>query len=171
VKEGGPAAAGPPSWDGRFLDDGNPHGWIARTVVGHSGVIGRPAAAVVSLAVLVGAAGAAAGLNSRGGDDLFLVEQSSSLTLRPTSALSAAAVEAVAALAPEPVPSSRRTRPAQVLCRPIGAGALRDPWLCAIQYRSGTRAHYRIVVQPDGRYSGVGTGVITGCCVKVPTLE
>jgi hypothetical protein len=80
-------------------------------------------------------------------------------------------VAAVVAQAPEPVPAARRTRPAQVRCRPEGGGTLRNPWSCTILYRSGKRAHYRVVVQPDGHYTGVGTGIITGCCVEAPTLE
>jgi hypothetical protein len=48
---------------------------------------------------------------------------------------------------------------------------LRNPWSCTIRYRSGTRAHYRVIVRPDGSYTGVGTGIIEGCCVKTPTLD
>jgi hypothetical protein len=80
-------------------------------------------------------------------------------------------VAAVVAKAPEPVARARRTRPVRVRCRPQGAGTLRNPWSCTILYRSGTRAHYRVVVQPDGHYEGVGTGIITGCCVEAPTLD
>jgi hypothetical protein len=126
---------------------------------------------VVWMVVLVGVAGGAVAFHSRGGEDLFRLTQSRWLTLRPATVLSAAQVETVAAEAPEPVAPARRTYPAQVRCRPGTGGTLRNPWLCAIRYRSGTHAHYRIVVQPDGYYTGVGTGIITGCCVKVPTLE
>jgi hypothetical protein len=48
---------------------------------------------------------------------------------------------------------------------------LRNPWSCAIRYRSGALARYRVVVQPNGYYSGTGAGIIDGCCVKTPTLD
>jgi hypothetical protein len=122
-------------------------------------------------AVLLGVAGTVVALRSRGSEEVFQYEQSRSPALTPSPVLSAAHVAAVVALAPEPVPPARRTPPAQVRCRPQGAGTLRNPWSCTIRYRSGTRAYYRVVVQPNGHYTGVGTGIITGCCVKAPTLE
>jgi hypothetical protein len=125
----------------------------------------------VWLVVLVGFAGGAVAWYDRGSEQLFSYEQSRLLTLTPATVLSAAHVEAVVAEAPEPVPPARRTRPAQVRCRPAGGGTLRNPWSCVIRYRSGTRAHYRVTVQPDGFYSGVGSGIITGCCVEAPTLD
>lgn len=126
---------------------------------------------VVWLVALVGVAGSAVAFRSRGGEDLFRLKQSASLALEPATVLSAVRVRSVVAEAPEPVPPAKRTSPAQVRCRPGAGGPLRNPWSCAIRYRSGTRAHYRVVVQPDGSYSGVGTGIIDGCCVKTPTLE
>lgn len=130
----------------------------------------RTTAAVVWLAILVGIVATAVVLRNRGGEDLFRVEQARSLGSRSATVLSAARVEAVVAQAPEPVAMDRRTSPARVSCRPGGPGPLRNPWSCTIEYRSGTRAHYRVQVQPDGYYSGSGTGIIDGCCVKTPTL-
>jgi len=126
---------------------------------------------IVCGAILVGVAGAFVALRGRGGEEAFKYEQSSSLALKPSLVLGEAQVAAYVAAAPEPVVAADRTPPVQANCRPQGGGTLRNPWLCTIVYRSGTRAHYRVVVQPDGRYSGVGTGIIDGCCVKVPTLE
>jgi hypothetical protein len=131
----------------------------------------RLAAAVVWMVVLVGIAGAVVVLRNRGGGDLFRIEQSRSLNLTPATVLSAARVEAVVAQAPEPVLPAKRTPPAQVRCRPGGVGVLRNPWSCVIRYRSGAHAHYRVQVQPNGYYSGTGTGSIDGCCVKTPTLD
>jgi hypothetical protein len=131
----------------------------------------RLAAAVVWMVVLVGIAGAVVVLRNRGGEDLFRIEQSRSLNLTPATVLSAARVEAVVAHAPEPVLPAKRTPPARVRCRPGGAGVLRNPWSCVIRYRSGTHAYYRVQVQPNGYYSGTGTGSIDGCCVKTPTLD
>jgi hypothetical protein len=131
----------------------------------------RLAALVVSGSILVGVVGTVVALRSRGGEDLFRIEQSRSLTTAPAMMLSAARVEAVVAKAPEPVRPARRTRSAQVRCSPGAGGTLRNPWSCTIRYRSGTRAHYRVVVEPNGYYSGTGTGIIEGCCVKAPTLD
>ncbi|HEY5194047.1 MAG TPA: hypothetical protein VIJ39_09290 [Solirubrobacteraceae bacterium] len=128
-------------------------------------------AAVVSMAILVGIAATAVVLRNRGGEDLFRLEQSRSLAVRSATVLSAARVEAVVAQAPEPVAAARRTPVARASCRSGGAGPLRNPWSCTIRYRSGTRAHYRVQVQPNGYYSGTGTGKIDGCCVKTPTLD
>jgi hypothetical protein len=131
----------------------------------------RVTALVVWGAVLFGVAGAVLALRSRGSEEVVRYEQSRSPALTLSPVLSAAAVAAVVAQAPEPVPSAKRTRPNRVRCRPGGGGTLRNPWSCTIRYRSGTRAHYRVLVQPDGHYTGVGTGVITGCCIKAPTLN
>ncbi len=131
----------------------------------------RLGAAVVWIVVLVGLGGAAVVLGNRGGGDLFAVDQSRSLTLNPPTVLGAARVEVLVGKAPEPVPPAKRTRPVLVRCRPRGTGVLRNPWSCAIRYRSGTRAHYRVEVRPNGSYSGTGTGAIDGCCVEAPTLD
>jgi hypothetical protein len=126
---------------------------------------------IATLAITMGVAGGAVAFDSRGSEDLFRVQQAGSLTLKSTAMLGAAQVQTVVASAPEPVAAAKRTQPVQVRCRPGGADTLRNPWSCTIRYRSGTRAHYRVVVQPDGRYTGVGTGIISGCCVKTPTLD
>jgi hypothetical protein len=130
----------------------------------------RTTAAVLWLAILVGIAATAVVLRNRGGEDLFRIEQARSLGSRTATMLSAARVEAVVGQAPEPVATDRRTPLTRVSCLPGGPGPLRNPWLCTIEYRSGTRARYRVQVQPDGYYSGTGTGIIDGCCVKTPTL-
>ncbi len=123
------------------------------------------------MAILVGIAATAVVVFNQGGENLFRIEQSRSLVQKTATVLSAARVEAVVATAPEPVEAARRTPAAQVRCRAEGPGPLRNPWSCTIRYRSGTRAHYRVQVQPNGYYSGTGTGVIDGCCVKTPTLN
>lgn len=131
----------------------------------------RLTAAVVFMAILIGVAATVAVLRERGGAGLLRIEQSRALALKPSTVVAAAQVEAVVAQAPEPVAPARRTDPAQVHCRAGGGGVLRDPWSCMIRYRSGTEAHYLVEVQPDGHYSGRGTGRIEGCCVKAPTLN
>jgi len=129
------------------------------------------AALVVWGVLIVGAAGVFAAVGSRGSQDAFRSAQSASLTLVPPGVLSAARVAAEVARAPEPVPAARRTPPVQTRCEPKGPGTLRNPWVCTVRYRSGTEAHYLVQVAPDGSYSGVGTGLISGCCIKVPTLD
>ncbi len=131
----------------------------------------RLAALVVWTTVLVGIAGAAVAMLGRGGEEAFRYQQSRSLTLTPTTVLSAGRVEAFVARAPEPVPAAKRTPPALVRCRSGPSRVLRNPWSCTIRYRSGTRAHYRVIVHPDGSYVGIGTGIIEGCCIKTPTFD
>jgi hypothetical protein len=131
----------------------------------------RLAALIVWGAVLFGVAGTVLALRSRGSEEVFRYEQTRSLAFTPSPVLSGAHVAAVVARAPEPVAPAKRTRPARVRCRPGGGGTLRNPWSCTTRYRSGKRAHYRVLVQPDGHYTGVGTGIITGCCVEAPTLD
>lgn len=130
-----------------------------------------PAMAVVSVVLLIGAISGTLVLAGRGGQELFRAEQSQSLAVRPALVLSAAQVALVVSEAPEPVPAARRTHPEWVHCRAGGAGVLRNPWTCTVRYRSGRSAHYRVVVQPNGYYTGKGTGIIDGCCVKTPTLN
>ena len=128
-------------------------------------------ALVVWGVLIVGAAGVFVALGSRGSEDAFRSAQSRSLTLAPAGVLSAARVAAELAREPEPVAAARRTPVVHAHCEPKGGGTLRDPWVCTVRYRSGTQAHYLVQVQPDGSYSGVGTGFINGCCIKVPTLD
>lgn len=132
-----------------------------------------PGLAALSIcgAVLLGVAGTLVAATTRGSEGTFRDEQSRALRLAPSIDLTGAAVQTVVAEAPEPVdPASRRTPPVQVRCLAGGSGPLHNPWSCTVRYRSGTRAYYRVVVQPNGHYTGVGTGVITGCCVKTPML-
>jgi hypothetical protein len=131
----------------------------------------RLAAAIVWVVALLGVASAVVVVGNRGGEDLFRIQQSRALGLTPAKVLSAARVQAVVALAPEPVRAAARTPPTRVSCRPGSSGVLRNPWSCTIRYRSGTLARYRVEVQPNGYYRGSGTGVIDGCCVKTPTLD
>ena len=131
----------------------------------------RLTAVIVCGAVLFGVAGTVVGLRGRGSEEVFQYEQSSALARRPVRVLSAAHVAAVVDLAPEPVSPALRTPPTRVRFRPGGGVTLRNPWSCTVVYRSGTLAYYRVVVQPDGHYTGVGAGGISGCCVDAPTLD
>ena len=132
---------------------------------------GMRVASVVWGVLIIGVAGVLVAVASRGSQDAFRSAQSGSLTLAPPGVLSAAGVAAQLARQPEPVAAARRTPVAQVRCQPRGGGTLRNPWECTLRYRSGTQAHYLVQVEPDGSYSGIGTGLINGCCIEVPTLE
>jgi hypothetical protein len=129
------------------------------------------AALVVWGVLIVGIAGVFVALASRGSEDAFRSAQANSLTLGPPGVLSAGRVEAELIRAPEPVAAARRTPAVQARCDPKGSGTLRNPWECTVRYRSGRQAHYLVQVEPDGSYSGVGSGLINGCCIKVPTLD
>lgn len=128
-------------------------------------------ALVVCGVLLVGAAGVLVALDSRGGEDAFKSAQSQALNRAARGVLSAARVQAGLAHAPEPVAGAAATPAVQVRCEAKGGGTLRNPWQCTVLYRSGTRAHYLVQVQPDGSYSAVGSGLIAGCCIRVPTLD
>ncbi|MGH2912568.1 MAG: hypothetical protein ACRDJ3_08860 [Solirubrobacteraceae bacterium] len=126
---------------------------------------------VVCALVLAGIAGAGVAAFGRGGEESFRYEQSRALATTLATVLSARRGEAFGAEAPEPVAAAKRTSPKHVRCSPGGGGVLRNPWLCTIRYRSGTNAHYRVVVRPDGFYKGVGAGIIEGCCIKTPASD
>jgi hypothetical protein len=125
-------------------------------------------ATAVSLGLLSGAGGAVVALNHRGGAGQLSAAQARVPTVTPARSVAAGSVQALVGKAPEPVLAARRTPLASVRCAPGREPALRNPWSCRLRYRSGTLAHYRVVVEPDGRYEGVGSGVIEGCCVKTP---
>lgn len=110
-------------------------------------------------------------MQGHGGEPLLRARQSRALAVASPVALHARAVEAFVAKAPEPVQAARRTPPVATHCVAQGLAPLRDPWSCAIRYRSGTVAHYRVVVAPNGSYRGVGAGIIEGCCLAVSTLD
>jgi hypothetical protein len=132
--------------------------------------MGKLAAVVVCVVVLAGGAGGIVALHAWNGEQPFRFEQSRALLLQPAQVLVAASIQSVAVKAPEPVSAARRTRAIKARCSAGGPAPLRNPWSCVIRYRSGTQARYRIVVQPDGRYEGVGAGIISGCCIKTPML-
>jgi hypothetical protein len=127
--------------------------------------------AALAAVLAVGAGSALMALHAHEGQELLRARQSQSLRERaPVMAVTAASVQAVVARAPEPVLAARRTPVAWIGCRSGARAPLRNPWLCSVRYRSGTRAHYRLVVQPNGDYMGRGSGIIEGCCVATPAL-
>jgi hypothetical protein len=125
----------------------------------------------VSTILLVGLAGALVAWRGHGGQELLRLREAHSLTRAAATTLSAARVQEFVARAPEPVAAAIRTPVQRIRCTPRGGGPLRNPWGCEIRYRSGTHAHYDVMVRPNGYYMGRGTGRIEGCCIKAPTLQ
>ena len=128
-------------------------------------------AVVVWGVLIVGAVAVVVALGSRGNAEEFRSAQARADTLAVPGVLSGTLVAEAVSTAPEPVEAALRTPAVQTRCEPKGGGTLRNPWLCTVRYRSGPGAHYLVEVQPDGSYSGIGTGLISGCCVKVPTRD
>jgi hypothetical protein len=125
-------------------------------------------APILIFAVLtVAVAGAAVAVYGLGSEDGFRYTQSGSLSLA-SGVLTPASVDAALAKVPAPEPVALRTPAVRTDCVPRGGGPLRNPWTCVIRYRSGVLAHYLVAIASDGSYSGIGTGQISGCCVKLP---
>jgi len=80
-------------------------------------------------------------------------------------------------VAPDPVTKQPGIRAS---CSPRGAGELRNPWRCTIDYRSGRVISYTVTLAASGAYTGTDellsyqghttpmSGEITGCCVAIP---
>ena len=128
-------------------------------------------APVVCGALIIGALGAVIAFGARGGNESFRAVQTHGLSESVSTVLTGPNVAKAISTAPEPVAAPLRTPVVKAVCLSKGKGALPNPWECTLRYRSGTVAHYLVAVQPDGAYSGIGTGFISGCCVKVPTLN
>jgi hypothetical protein len=119
----------------------------------------------------LGVAAMVVGLGHHSGVELFRFQQSAALRAKAPLTLTGPLVAAQIGKAPEPVAAPKRTPTAIASCVARGGGVLGNPWSCAIRYRSGTRAHYTVQVQPSGYYSGTGTGIISGCCIANPTRD
>jgi hypothetical protein len=129
-----------------------------------------PSAIVVLLVLGIGAAGAGVSYVTIGSEDLFNYEQSQALGLA-TPFIVAANVDETLSHVPAPVVPSKRTPAVSTQCQPHGPDPLRNPWTCVIRYRSGVTAHYLIQINSDGSFTGAGTGDVSGCCVKLPTVD
>jgi hypothetical protein len=127
------------------------------------GVPPRVLLAVGALAA-TGFAGTVAAIGGRGADDAFLLDQANPQKVtRP-------AVEKLVRTVPDPAPP-HTLRPVRVRCRAGGPRGLRNPWRCALAYRSGTATSVTVVIRPDGSYRAryaQGPGSATGCCLAVP---
>jgi hypothetical protein len=111
-----------------------------------------------------GLAGLLFAVRGRGVDDQFLLRQRHPIEMRASD------VEAPLKTAPEPVAPHRRDA-VSVSCTPRRSRRLRNPWRCAVSYRSGRTARLRVVVRSDGSYVGyflARSGSVVGCCVAPP---
>ncbi len=129
------------------------------------------AGVVVWSVLIVGAVGAVIAFGARGSGNEFSAAQAQALTKVVPTTLTGARVAAAIALQPQPVAAFQRTPAVKTECISHGSGALRNPWVCNVRFRKGMEAHYLIAVEPNGSYTGVGSATITGCCIKVPTLN
>jgi hypothetical protein len=123
-----------------------------------------PSILVLGPVLVVGLAGTVVALAGRGAEASFLHDQEAA-----RQPLRAREVERVVRTAPEPVEAGSPEGEAAT-CRPRGSGPLRNPWVCRVDYHSGS-ADYRVEVNLDGSYEGRhigGTGTATGCCIRVP---
>jgi hypothetical protein len=126
---------------------------------------------VVWGALIVGAIGAVIAFGARGDGSEFSAAQAQALTKVVPTVLTGSRVAAAIALQPQAVPAAERTPEVKTQCISHGTGTLRNPWVCNVRYRRGPEAHYLLAIEPNGSYTGVGTGTISGCCIKVPTLN
>jgi hypothetical protein len=95
---------------------------------------------------------------------------------RSVQALSADTVARLVRLAPNGVTGKRGLN---ARCRPLGVGALKNPWRCLIDYGGGRKAQYTVHVNANGSFVGTDQvayfngrakhtrGSITGCCINL----
>lgn len=114
------------------------------------------------LVALVGLAGTAVALGSRGAEEEFLHEQRNPPKLRPAD------VELVVQSAPDPQVGSGAGIRAD--CDAGSDSSFGNPWSCAVTYKSGRRVRIRVRVLRDGTYTGryEGGGGASGCCIDLP---
>ncbi len=129
-----------------------------------------PSAIVLCTVLLIATTGAAIAFVSLGSGDLVRDTQSQSLGM-PAPILRTSDVDSAVMHIPAPVAARARTPGLSAQCVARGSGPLRDPWTCMIKYRSGVEAHYIIEVNGDGSFTGAGTGLVNGCCVRLPRVS
>ncbi len=98
-----------------------------------------------------------------GGQEPFLQAQAHPRPLRGSD------LERALVGSPEPYAGHRRDVD-RVACRSEGSGSLRNPWRCALSYRSGRHARLLVRLRADGSYVAQhleGLGSIVGCCVDL----
>jgi hypothetical protein len=105
-------------------------------------------------------AGAATAIGGRGADSAFLYRQRHPLQVQ------APEVERLVRTAPDPL-MGKGPPGIAATCRPHGQRGLRNPWSCAVRYRSGRQAGIRVELRDDGSYTGRyrGGGQAQGCCI------
>lgn len=123
---------------------------------------------LVSVILVVGAAGAALALHGREGDPQFVAGQQ---TLQPVGP---ASLEGLLLTTSDPRPG-HGGRARAVRCRAGGTGALGDPWTCVVRYPQLPRIRFHVTVDAGGAIAGHGLpeGVragteltVSGCCVQ-----
>jgi hypothetical protein len=128
----------------------------------------RRALLVILPVAVVGVVGAIVAIAARETDANFVFRQQHAATVEPRQ------VERAVMRAREPVPGDNGTRAVKGRCTPGKGGETRNPWTCVIDYASGRRVTYRVIIGPDGSFRGVnatGERLVNGCCVLVPGAE
>jgi hypothetical protein len=125
---------------------------------------------LVALILAVGVAGTVVALESREGNDQFVLAQQN---LAPVAA---AALQTLLLTTSDSRPGySGRAR--QARCSSSSHGALGNPWTCVVRYPRPPRVRFRVAVHADRSISGSGQPegrplrpalTVTGCCVQAP---
>ncbi len=130
----------------------------------------RRPSALVAVILVVGVAGAILALRSREGNPQFIAQQQAVLPV------SASSVQRLLLSTDDPRPRhGGRARGAR--CTAGGAGALGNPWTCAVRYPQPPPIRFRVTVNADRSIEGSGRGegvrqheplTVSGCCVQTP---
>lgn len=126
--------------------------------------IKRPGLTIAFPLILLGLIGTTAAVFAKSSDTQFVAQEQRLSPIQP------AALERLAAAAPDPRPGLGGQHGIQAVCSPHGYGEMRNPWSCVVRYPRGGSVRYSVAIDPRGNMHGVdstGQFVIYGCCVGV----
>ena len=113
--------------------------------------------------LLAGIAMTVIAVSDRNEDPSFALEQRRAVALNP------AVIEKAVGDAPEPRPDDQGRPARSVRCTPGDEDpALRNPWRCVADYRSGRTVHYRVVVQRSGDWEGISRDGVRRVFGRIP---
>jgi hypothetical protein len=125
--------------------------------------LARPEVLLLAAVLAVGTAGLAVGLRRHAGDPAFAFRQHN------PQHLESGAVERLVRTAREPLPTGPGRPGTRARCRPTAGRPLGNPWTCTVDYPSGNRIRYGLIVFRNGSIAGSAANrVINGCCVPTP---
>jgi hypothetical protein len=120
------------------------------------------ARAIALLVVGIGVLGTVQVIRDRESDTQFIAQQQS---LVPIGARQLAQL---IARTRDPRPGHGAGRARGAVCRPFGAGQLRNPWTCVVTYPTSPTVRYRVTVASDRSIQGQNPALslsVRGCCV------